>query len=383
MASDALVIGGGAFGLNAALALAQAGRRVTLVDPAGGAGDPGAASMGLVGALGPHLPAPWTPLKALQFEALVSLPLHAAALEAATGLSPGWRATGRLQPLHDDAAWERAASRAPGAAPIWAEALDAAPAPLRDGARAAFGWAEGPRAEIVDAPPDPAWMAPPARGAWWDDLAALISPRRYCAALAAACRAEGVEFVAARARAVDEGGADTDAGRLSAALTVVAAGAGSAKLLAGKLPLALSAEKGQAAFFNIAPPPGAMLIHQGGIWIVPHADGIAVGSTAEKNWPAPGPDPLLDGVLEQAAALCPLLLGREADERWAGLRPRAPGRGPLLGPVPGRGDAQGGLWAATGGHKIGVALSHHVARLLVRALGGAPLPGGLAPADRI
>ena len=86
MASDALVIGGGAFGLNLALALARSGRRCVLLDPAGGAGDPAAAaSMGLVGALGPHQPAPWTPLKALQFEALISAPAHAARLAAETG----------------------------------------------------------------------------------------------------------------------------------------------------------------------------------------------------------------------------------------------------------------------------------------------------------
>lgn len=378
--ADALVIGGGAFGLNAALALARTGRRVTLLDRAGPHETGMTASMGLVGALGPHQPSPWSALKALQLEALISFPAHAALLRDLGGLDAGWRATGRLQPLPDARARDKAEAQAAAAPGIWDAALSAMPAALREGA-AAFGRQGGPRLRVLDASPQPGWIEAGAAGMLADDLGACIPPRAYCAALRAACAAAGAALrFHAPVAAVHDGGAILSTGEeIAARLTILAAGAESFALLG---PGTGHAEKGQAAFYDIAPPPGAALVHlPGGGWIVPHDHGIAVGSTAEKTWETPGPDVLLEPVLEKAAALCPPLRGRAPSERWAGFRPKAAGKGPLLGPVSG----DGRLWVATGGHKIGVALAHRVAALLVEALEHGPdaLPPGLSPRGRI
>ena len=51
----------------------------------------GGASGGLLGALMPHMPDKWNAKKQFQFDALLSLETEIAALEAATGLSAGYR----------------------------------------------------------------------------------------------------------------------------------------------------------------------------------------------------------------------------------------------------------------------------------------------------
>lgn len=373
MASDVAVIGGGVFGLWCARACAAKGLSVVLVDGGAiaGADATRAASMGFVGALAPHRTEPWTPLKALQLSALGGLPSEAAALARETGLDPGWRAVGRLLPLHTENARARAEIMAAEATARWADHL---PAPA-------------PRMWVEDASPDPGWLAPPAHGVQIDDLSARIAPRAFLAALRAACVGAGVTLrEGAQASAVDGGGAAlVGGGRIDAGAVIVAAGAGSFPLLAPHLgveaPRAGWAIKGQAAFFDVPAPTGAAAINDGGIWIIPQDGGIAVGSTSEKEWDAPGPDDRLDAAIDAAAALCPLLRGRRPQERWAGLRPRAVGRRPMAGPVAGA----PGLWASTGGFKIGFALAHVIARALAEEICGtrAPMLDAFLPAAHI
>jgi glycine oxidase len=362
LASDVAVIGGGVFGLWCARACAAKGLSVVLVDGGqiAGADATRAASMGFVGALAPHRTEPWTPLKALQLSALLSLPLEVAALAAQTGLNPGWRAVGRLTPLHTARARARSEIAAAEATIRWAAEV---PAPA-------------PRMWIEDASPDPGWLVPPSHGVLIDDLSARIAPRAFLAALRAACLGAGVTLrEGAAVAAVDGRGATlADGGRIDAGAVIVAAGAGSFALLAPHLgveaPQAGWAIKGQAAFFDVPAPDGAAAINDGGLWIIPQDGGIAVGSTSEKTWDAPGPDALLDAVIEAAATLCPLLRGHAPRERWAGLRPRAVGRRPMAGPIAGT----PGLWTATGGFKIGFALAHVIAQALAQELSGTRAP---------
>jgi glycine/D-amino acid oxidase-like deaminating enzyme len=416
LASDVAVIGGGVFGLWCARACAARGLSVVLLDAGEVAGLDAAraASMGFVGALAPHRAAPWTEVKAVQLAALLSLPVEAAALARDTGLDPGWAPLGRIVPLRSAPARARAEDAAaastarwaadtpPGAfAPFGARATLApfgaphSPAPfcagpplVPFGARpplAPFGVRPAPRMAVIDAPADPGWLAPPSHGVQIDDLSARIAPRALLAALRAAVLAAGVTIREhAPVAAVDGGGVTLANGaRLTADAVIVAAGAGSFALLA---PFCGGAApgwgvKGQAAFFDLPAPPGAPSINEGGLWIIPQSGGIAVGSTSERTWDGPGPDARLDAVLEQAAAICPALRGHAPAERWAGLRPRAIGRRPMAGPVPGA----PGLWAATGGFKIGFALAHAVARALVAELCGAPasLPADFSPAAHL
>jgi glycine oxidase len=96
---DLLVIGAGAVGLWTAWKAVQAGMSVTVLDKAHvGAG----ASGGVLGALMPHRPSQWTASKQFQLEALSALAGEIAQVEAASGLSCGYRRCGRLMPIDSE-----------------------------------------------------------------------------------------------------------------------------------------------------------------------------------------------------------------------------------------------------------------------------------------
>ena len=106
-----------------------------------------------------------------------------------------------------------------------------------------------------------------------------------------------------------------------------------------------------------------------------HAGGFAaVGSTSENIYDDPtATDARLDEVIARARALMPALRDAPVVERWAGIRPKAIGRDPLVGPLPGHPN----IIALTGGFKISFGVAHRLAvsaldRVLGRQL--APLP---------
>ncbi|MGA0542027.1 NAD(P)/FAD-dependent oxidoreductase [Neotabrizicola sp. VNH66] len=318
---DVTVRGGGVFGLACAWACARRGARVRLIEPARiGAG----ASGGLVGALAPHAPEGWNPLKDYQLRALSSAEGWWAAVEAAGGVDPGYLRSGRLQPLADAAAVELAQLRAAAAQTLWQGRAD--------------------------------WQVVPATGAEWepaspsgwlvrDTLTARLSPRRAGAALVAALRAKGADLVIGQ-EAPEEGA------------VIHATGAAGLADLSAVFGRTLGAGvKGQAVLLrhNAASLPQ---IYAGGLHVVPHADGtVAIGSTSETTWATEGPDAQADDLIARARALLPVLAGAEVLERWAGLRPRAKSRGPLAGAWPGR----PGHFVANGGFKIGFAMAPAVA----------------------
>lgn len=329
---DVLVIGGGAFGLWTALACAARGLRVAVAD-AGRVGGLSGASATPIGALAPHLAHPWTPMKALQLRALLQMPERLAALEAETGADCGYARLGRLQPLDDDAARERAEIRA-------AEASDR--------------WNGAARMRVLDAPP-PGWLAPPARGAVHDDLSARLDARATLAALRKALIRRGAGILDGwRLTALDEGRAIFDQGERRAPSIVLATGWSALDLAPAVSLPRMEPEHGQAARLALAAPRGAPLVGAPGLWIVPHADGtVAVGATSERGRSDFTTDDALDETLARAAARVLALAEAPVLERWAGLRPRLATRRPLIGPVPGR----PGLWLAGGGFKIGLALA--------------------------
>jgi glycine oxidase len=77
-------------------------------------------------------------------------------------------------------------------------------------------------------------------------------------------------------------------------------------------------------------------LYADGLHIVPHVDGtVAVGSTSERDWDDPtATDTQLDEVIARARAACPALRDAPVIERWAGIRPRARSRAPILGHPP-------------------------------------------------
>lgn len=339
---DVTVMGGGVFGLAVAVACARRGARVTLHEARRiGAG----ASGGVVGALAPHVPEAWTPIKALQLEALTMAPPWWAAVAGAGGVDPGYARTGRVQPLADAAAASRAEGRADGAAALWGDA---------------GRWA------VIDGAAAPGLrVASPAGRVVHDTLSARLHPRRACAALAAALRALGGR--------IEEGVATPPPGTEGRGPVVWATGweGLSQAGLGGPV-------KGQAMILE-HDAAGAPIVCDAGLFIVPHADGtVAVGSTSERTFDDPAAtDGLLEDVHARAVALCPDLAGARVRARWAGLRPRAASRQPVLGRWPGVAER----YIANGGFKIGFALAPLAAERMADLVleGHADIPGAFAP----
>ncbi|WP_099827067.1 NAD(P)/FAD-dependent oxidoreductase [Oceaniglobus indicus] len=321
---DVTVRGAGIFGLSIAWVCLQRGARVRVVDPHGVAAG---ASGGLVGALAPHTPENWNPKKAFQFDALMRAGTFWDGVHEASGIDPGYARAGRLQPVPDDRALAMARTRATSARDLW---------------QGHATW------QVVRADSVGDW-APVSPTGWLihDTLSARIHPRKASGALAAALRAGGAEI------ATDA----SDAGRV-----VWANGVEGLYALTRDLNRPMgNGVKGQAALLDHDARTAAQLFADG-LHIVPHADGTtAIGSTSERTYDAATTtDAQLDDVIARALAAFPVLAGARVLERWAGVRPRAPSRAPMLGPWPGR----AGHFIANGGFKIGFGVAPGVADVM-------------------
>lgn len=320
--ADVTVRGAGIFGLSVAWACAQRGAKVRVIDPHG----PGAgASGGIVGALAPHVPENWNDKKAFQFDSLIMADAFWAEVAAVSGLSPGYARTGRVQPVTDEAALKLAHDREISARRLW----------------------QGKAA----------WRVAPATGDWCpysptgyvihDTLTARLHPRRACDALGAALQAKGAEVLC---EGPDEG------------CVLWATGvAGLESLNAGHPRLVGGGVKGQAALLDLDMRDRPQLFADG-LHIVPHADGTtAIGSTSERVYHDPaGTDDHLDAVIARAMAAVPVLARARVVARWAGVRPRARSRAPMLGTHP----LHAGQFIANGGFKIGFGMAPKVAAVM-------------------
>ena len=320
---DLTVRGAGIFGLSIAWEAVRRGAVVRVIDPNGPAAG---SSGGIVGALAPHVPENWNPKKAFQLDSLLMAEAFWLQVAEASGGDPGYRRTGRLQPLADAHALDLATARAQTARLHWQDhAL---------------------------------WEVIPAKGVPWepqsptgylvrDTLTALIHPRRACDALVCALSAKGVEVQA-------EG---NDAGAV-----IWATGADGLREMSARHSRSVGAGvKGQAALLA-HDAAGEPQLFAGGVHIVPHLDGtVAVGSTSERDFDSPSDtDVQLDAVIDAARAAVPALKGARVIDRWAGVRPRSRSRAPMLGPDPHR----PGHFVANGGFKIGFGMAPRVARVM-------------------
>ena len=120
--------------------------------------------------------------------------------------------------------------------------------------------------------------------------------------------------------------------------------------------------KGQAISLRFNAPTAPQLFVDG-LHVVPHADGtVAIGSTSENNWVDDfGTDDQLQTVYGRAIAALPVLKDAPVLERWAGIRPRAKTRAPILGAWPGRPRQ----FVANGGFKIGFGMAPMVAKVMI------------------
>lgn len=346
-------------GLWAAVKAERLGIDTLLVD-AGPLGQ--GASGGLLGALMPHMPDKWNEKKQFQFDALLSLEAEIADVEAATRLSCGYRRSGRLIPLPKPHLRSIAQRHSQDAETCWDQ----------QGRR--FHW------HVTETPVHPGW--PDASfceaGLVLDTFAARVSPRGLVFGLSAILRsarhvriAEGLEAVRIDPIANEvafKGGETVGFGHC-----IIAAGHRSFPLIeAVSPPMPKSVGqpvKGQAALLKADIDPALPVIFLNGLYVVAHEGGhVAVGSTSEDIFDdATSTDSLLDNLIERARAVVPALTDAPVVERWAGLRPKAIDRDPMVGPHP----DHARLIALTGGFKVSFGLAHKLAdAALDAAIGG-------------
>lgn len=358
---DLLVVGGGVMGLWTALFAARDGLSVRLVERRViGAG----ASGGVLGALMPHVPDRWNAKKAFQFAALVSLEAEIAELEAETGLSAGYRRSGRFIPLLKPHNRDIALGQVQDALSVWST-------PDRT-----FAF------EVLDTAPVADWPAEVAmaHGLVHDHLAARLAPRGLLAALRAALdRLPNVTIVEGVGLETIEPAAGLarfdDGTSLSFGQCVLAAGVETFGLLAPLNPPLDkpigAAVKGQAALLKAQVDPALPVIFADGLYIVPHENGlVAIGSTSENTFADPtSTDGLLDALIDKARRMAPALADAPVVERWAGLRPKAIGREPMVGRHPDHERVS----LMTGGFKVSFGLAHALARQVLDEIKGGTL----------
>ncbi len=322
--ADVTVMGAGIFGLSVAYACQGRGAKVQVIDPRGVAGG---ASGGIVGALAPHVPENWNNKKAFQFESLLMAAEFWAGVAEASGQTPGYERSGRLQPLGDEAAVALARQRADSAKDLW---------------QGEATWRVIPADTVGPwAPPSPTGLLV------HDTLSARIHPRRATQALAAA--------IGARRGLVHKDGAAQ--GRV-----VWATGwEGLQAMTAQHHRQVGNGVKGQALLLDYA-APGAPQLFADKLHFVPHGDGtLAIGSTSERDFEDPvAVDAQLDALHARALVAMPALRDAKVLLRWAGVRPRARSRAPMLGRHPFR----AGEFVANGGFKIGFGMAPKVGAVM-------------------
>lgn len=321
---DVTVRGAGIFGLSIAYQAAQRGAKVQVIETTAiGAGSSG----GLVGALTPHVPDSWNAKKAFQLDSLLMAQAFWDGVAQTGGLDAGYARKGRWQPIEGGAGLELARARAAGAAQNWGDHAE---------------WA-------LQAATGAAWEpASPSGYLVYDSLSARLHPRRAGAALAAAIAALGGRVVLGDA--ADEG------------YVIWATGLAGLADLGRDLGRPMGGGvKGQAALLDYDARELPQ-IYADNLHIVPHSDGtVAIGSTSENQWDDAGAtDDRLDALIARARAIVPALAAAQVIDRWAGVRPRAITRAPILGAWPGR----AGHFVANGGFKIGFGMAPKIAQVM-------------------
>lgn len=342
--TDITIRGAGIFGLSIAWACVQRGAGVQLIDPNGaGAGSSG----GIVGALAPHVPENWNPKKAFQLDSLLIAEAFWNEVAAKGGKNAGYARTGRLQPVADKAARVLALRRSDTAKDLWQEnaVWEVIPAPDTD-------WQpNSPDGHLIR-----------------DTLSGHLHPRQACDALVAALSAKGIEV---QKDAPDKGPVLWATGV-----------AGLEHLTANHTRSMGNGVKGQAALLQYD-AAGLPQLFAGGVHIIPHLDGtVAIGSTSEREYDDPAStDAQLDDVIAAARKAVPALNDAPVIARWAGIRPRARSRAPMLGAWPDR----AGHYIANGGFKIGFGMAPKIAQVMADLVleGTDTIPEGFRVEDNL
>ncbi|MEM9267469.1 MAG: FAD-dependent oxidoreductase, partial [Pseudomonadota bacterium] len=319
------------------------------------------ASGGIVGALSPHVPDQWNAKKAYQFSALTAAQAYWHAIEARSGLPTGFARSGRLLPLFDDNGIEIAQSRTLSSRDLW---------------EGKASWQVLPASEV------PSWLSGPFKGVVHETLSARLMPHLAVKAMAQAFQAQGGTLDKGRSvDGVEDGEVSGPCGTARSSAIVLANGVeGLAWLGAQTGRRAGSPVKGQAMLLDAPQFKGRPLVYADGLYVIPHEGGqVAIGSTSENSFEDPTrTDAQLDALRARAEALCPELSGAQVLTRWAGLRPKAKRRDPMLGLAPGFER----VFLANGAFKIGFGLAPKIGETLADMITGraVELPESFTPA---
>jgi glycine oxidase len=348
------VVGGGIVGTAITYALARAGATVTLLERTRvAAGASGVAA----GMLAPQVEAPFAdPFFELALRGRASHAPLAEQLFEETGLDVEYRQTGILRVARTEAEradlerqWRWQAAR--GLAAEWVAS-----------------------AELGEREPLLAGVAGRllAGALWLPDEAQVRSPRLVQGlAMAAAARGarliEGCWVTALEQRGGRVVGVRTSTGQIDAEVVVLAAGVWSAEL--GRsvgLDLPLQPVKGQVLSVRGLGRMPRQVLWCGEAYLVPRPDGeIVLGATEEEgNFDARPTLAGLHRLTEAALEVVPAVGGYTIEGMWAGLRPAAPDRRPIVGWAP---DVEG-LMIATAHYRNGVLLGPLTGQVVARAI---------------
>lgn len=330
---DVIIIGAGIFGLSCAYACSLRNLSVLVVEAKKiGSG----ASGGILGAMAPYTPDQWHEKKEYQFQALCSAEKHWSEVDKLSLISSGYGRVGRICPIIHERVYNLALSRSEEAKKNWRK----------------FKWDVIERHELVSLDAAP-------YGLIHDDLSARIYPSKACSSLAKACSVNGVEFREnTKVTDFDSNTIYGIWGKETASSIVVASGYEGFDTIQSYFPTSIgSGVKGQAALIDIdlrAMPQ----IYANGIYIVPHSDGTTtIGSTSERNWVEPfKTDYQLHELIKRAENICPVIVNTKLIKKWAGVRPKARRREPLIGKIP----STDSIFLAMGGFKIGFGIAHEI-----------------------
>ena len=360
MSPDVLIVGGGIVGSACALALAEAGLSVTLLEGEGLGGGATSAAMGHLVALDGSAAE-----LALCRHGVTRWKALASSLHASLDFDP----CGTLWVAADDEEWSLVKPRAEAyrAAGVEAELLDAA--------------------ALHEAEP---CLGPGLAGGMRVPGDAVIYPPTGARLLAEAARRAGARILTGTAVAtLEEDGVRLMNGtHLRAGHTVLAAGSAS-KELCRRLPLVT--RKGHLAITE--PRPGFLRHQLVELGYLKSAHGSDADSVAFNLQPRPNgqlllgssrqfgdeaPDlrpPLLARMIRRALAYVPGLAEVPVIRAWTGFRPTTPDHRPLVGPLPGRPR----LILACGHEGLGITTAPATADLVAAHLLGTAMPLDPAP----
>lgn len=336
MAHSVLIIGGGAIGCASALALAQAGCRVTLVERGTLGGESSWAGAGLLSAL-----LPWDYRPELVRLLDRSRALYPAWIERLreSGVDPEYRASGLLVlPPYD---LSKALQRARDSA----EPLE-----------------ELPAQRLVPS------LAGDSAALWLPRVAQVRNPR-LLRALRAALVQQGVTLLENTAvtgwRMADARitGTETPQGILEADQYAVAAGAWSCTTLgAWGAQLPIKPMRGQIVLYKSTPGRLRHMLYRDGFYLIPRDDGhILAGSTLEDvGFNKQVTAEAKAGLMQSATDLLPWLQEVPVVAHWAGLRPASPDNLPIISRHP----ELENLFVNSGQYRYGVTLAPASAQAL-------------------